>query len=330
MITWQDLQEEVNAATAEHGDRGLDVVRRQAYADFVTITKRPLLVYATAFQNPLKAGMAAQLMSIDLSDKDGFREILNNLSAKKADVIIHSPGGSAEATESIVEMLRAQFTDVRFIITGTAKSAATMLVMSGNSVLMDVAGELGPIDPQIALGNMFVPAGSLKEEFDKAAEEISENPERLPVWLPILEKYTPALLTQCDNFTQLARDLVSDWLKRYMLKGDTDKDKKAEKIARFLADEKNTLSHARRVNADRLAKLGVVIEKVEDQPNGLQTALRKVHLSISMTLDSTMAIKIFESSEDRALIRQFNVQPMLPFQNPPGVVPPGQQQVFLR
>lgn len=315
MITWQDLQSEVVAAQNEHGDSALDVVRRGAYSKLVETTKRPLLVYVSGFQNPLKASMVPQLLSIDLSDKDGFQEITTDLKAKKVDVLIHSPGGSAEATESIVEMLRAQFTDIRFIVTGTAKSAATMLAMSGNSVLMDVAGELGPIDPQIALGNMFVPAGSLKEEFDKAAAEIAENPERLPVWLPILEKYTPALLTQCDNFTQLARDLVSDWLKRYMLKQDPQGEKKAEQIAKFLADEKNTLSHARRVNADRLKKLGVVIEKVEDQPVATQEALRKVHLALTMSLD-TSAFKIFESSEGRALIRQVNLQPV-PLQNPP-------------
>lgn len=309
MITWQELQAEVAAAQAEHGESALDVIRRDAYKKLSEATNRPLLVYGSAFQNPLKASMFPQLLSMDLTDKDGFREMIDGLKSKKVDVFLHSPGGSAEATESLVEMLRAQFTDIRFIVTGAAKSAATMLAMSGNSILMDVAGELGPIDPQIALGNMFVPAGSLKEEFDKAATEISENPERLPVWLPILEKYTPALLTQCDNFTQLARDLVGDWLKRYMFKKDSDSDKKAKKIANFLADEKNTLSHARRINADQLKKLGVLVEKVEDQPPELQVALRKVHLAISMTLDSTLAIKIYESSEGRALIRQVNIQP---------------------
>ena len=248
MITWQDLQNEVMRATQEHQNGALDHVRREAYKALSSVTGRPLLVYATAFQNPVK-GAFGPLMGIDLTDKDGFSEIVEGASGKKVDVLIHSPGGSAEATESIVAILRSKFTDVRFVITGAAKSAATMLSMSGNSILITTAGELGPIDPQINLGGNFTPAGSLKEEFEKAAVDIAENPDRLPAWLPILEKYTPALLTQCENFSQLARDLVGQWLGEYMLKNDPDKVRKSEKIGKYLADEKNTLSHARRVDA---------------------------------------------------------------------------------
>jgi hypothetical protein len=304
MITWQELQNEIVQAQQQYQGAALDHVRRRAYKAFADITGRPLLIYATAFQNPVKGANFGQLMSIDLTDKDGFQEIVDGLSGKKVDVLIHSPGGSAEATESIVAILRSKFSDVRFIITGAAKSAATMLSMSGNSILISTAGELGPIDPQISLGGNFTPAGSLKEEFDKAAAEITEDPQRLPVWLPILEKYPPALLTQCDNFIQLAQDLVAEWLEAYMFKGDSKKKEKASKIAAYLADEKNTLSHARRIDSQTLTKLGVKTEIAEQQPMNFQEALRKVHLSVSMTLDFSDAVKIYENSEGGALIRQ--------------------------
>lgn len=315
MITWQDIQNEVAQASVDHGGAGLDVVRRASYQALAKITGRPLLVYASAFQNPIKAANFSPLMGIDLTDKDGFQEIINGIESKKVDILLHSPGGFAEATESIVGILRHNFREVRFIVTGTAKSAATMLAMSGNSILMSTAGELGPIDPQINLGNIFTPAGSLKEEFEKAAQEIAENPERLPVWLPILEKYTPALLIQCDNFIQLASDLVTKWLKTYMLKGTADSKAVAEKIAKYLANEKNTLSHARRIDAKELKKLGVKVEEVENQKSDFQDALRKVHPTVMMTLDNTDAIKIYENSNGRALIRQISMAPI--FQPPP-------------
>lgn len=307
MITWQDLQKEVTNTQDSGVPDAVDVVRRNAYKEFVKISGRPLLVYATAFQNPMKVGNFGPLMSIDLTDKDGFSEISGSVKGKKVDVLIHSPGGSAEATESIVSILRSQFNDVRFIITGAAKSAATMLSMSGDSILITEAGELGPIDPQINLFGNFTPAGSLKEEFEKAAQEIIDNPDRLPVWLPILEKYPPALLTQCDNFIQLARDLVQQWLEDHMFAKDADKKKKASKIAAYLANEKNTLSHARRIDHKTMKKLGVKYELVEDLPDDFQEALRKVHLSLMMTLDFTGAVKIFENSEGGALIRIVNL-----------------------
>jgi len=86
-------------------------------------------------------------MTIDLSDKDGFYEIIRNIDSDKVDIFLHSPGGTAEATESIVEMLRSKFKVIRFIITGAAKSAATMLALSGNSIMMDESAEMGPINP---------------------------------------------------------------------------------------------------------------------------------------------------------------------------------------
>lgn len=315
MITWQELLNEITQAQQEYQGAALDHVRRKAYKDFATISGRPLLVYASAFQNPVKAAQFGPLTSIDLTDKDGFQEIVDGLTGEDVDIFIHSPGGSAEATESIVAILRARFDNVRFIITGAAKSAATMLSMSGNSLLVSTAGELGPIDPQINIGGNFTPAGSLKEEFEKAAKEIADDPERLPVWLPILEKYPPALLTQCDNFIKLSRDLVGEWLKAYMFKDDDKRDAKAGKIAHYLADEKNTLSHARRIDIQTLKRLGVKVEPVERQPVLFQEAIRKVHLAVMMTFDISNAIKIYENSEGGALIRQANLiipQPIVP------------------
>ena len=83
-------------------------------------------------------------MSLSLNDKDAFDEITRNLPGDVGlDVLLHSPGGSAEATESIGELLRARFNSVRFIVPSLAKSAATMLTMLGDQILIDEVGELG-------------------------------------------------------------------------------------------------------------------------------------------------------------------------------------------
>ena len=186
MTSWQDIQKEIAEGRAPDKPAGdFNGVRRGKYKLLSEITKRPLLVYATAFHNPIKAQFAAPFLSIDLSDKDGFYEIIHNVKAKEVDVFVHSPGGSAEATESIVKMLRKKFETIRFIVTGAAKSAATMLALSGDSILMDSSAELGPIDPQVRVRGRFSPAGSIIEQFDRAAKELKKDPSKLPVWIPI-------------------------------------------------------------------------------------------------------------------------------------------------
>lgn len=309
MTNWQDVQKEIMSGVAPDKPIGdYDSVRRAKYQLVSKITKRPLLVYATAFQNPIKAQTASPFLSIDLSDKDGFYEIINKIESDSVDVFLHSPGGSAEATESIVKMLRSKFKDVRFIITGAAKSAATMMALSGNSVLMDKAGEFGPIDPQVRIGGRYSPAGSIIEQFDNASKDLKKDPTRLPVWVPILKEFAPALLVECENFIGLSKKLVIDWMTEYMFKNEKGAKKKASKIANYLTNEKNTLSHARRVGFEELSKLGLKIELLEDQNKDLQDAIRQLHLSIMATLDATGAVKIFENSNGDALIRIVNIQ----------------------
>jgi ClpP class serine protease len=67
------------------------------------------------------------------------------------DFLINSPGGFAEVTESIAGMIRSKYKHVRFAIPNMAKSAATLLVLSGDELLMDHRSELGPVDPQVEI-----------------------------------------------------------------------------------------------------------------------------------------------------------------------------------
>ena len=313
MTSWLDIQKEIEQGKSPEKPGGdYDAVRRLKYGLIKQITGRPLLVYATAFHVPQKSQIAAPFLPIDLSDKDGFHEIMRNINVDEVDVYIHSPGGSAEATESIVRMLRSKYKVIRFIITGTAKSAATMLALSGDSILMNKSAELGPIDPQVRVKGRYSPAGSIKEQFRKASIELSKNPARLPVWIPILQEFAPSLLVECDNFIKLSKSLVQDWLTKYMFQNKSGARRKAIKIARFLTDEKKSLSHARRIDAEQLRELGVVVDLIEDLDERAQDACQQLHLSIMATLDSTQAVKIFENSEGAALIRGVQVSPVRP------------------
>src|ERR1700686_61212 len=66
------------------------------------ITGRPLIIYAVDMANPQKTGGNPLLGLINFNDKDGFMEALRGIDEKEVDVLLQSPGGLAEATESIV------------------------------------------------------------------------------------------------------------------------------------------------------------------------------------------------------------------------------------
>ena len=111
-------------------------------------------------------------VSIDLTDIDGFTDLVNSVPADKTavDVLIHSPGGSPDATERIVSILRNRFTEVHFLVPHSAYSAATMMALSGNSITLHSSATLGTIDPQLSDPQYgYVPARSIKRGFEKVA-----------------------------------------------------------------------------------------------------------------------------------------------------------------
>lgn len=131
-------------------------------------TNRPLIIYGSACTTSGKKYSPAHLQ-IDPSDKIGFHDVLERLTGPNLDVILHSPGGFAEAAESIVEEIRRKFGHVRFIVPSYAKSAATMMVMAGDEILVDEDAELGPIDPQMMTANGVAAAEAIKRSLSKRA-----------------------------------------------------------------------------------------------------------------------------------------------------------------
>lgn len=66
-------------------------------------------------------------------------------------LILQSPGGEGTCVEKIVSLCRAQCKMFRVIIPNEAKSAATMIALGADQIVMGPCSELGPIDAQIAV-----------------------------------------------------------------------------------------------------------------------------------------------------------------------------------
>ena len=141
-------------------------------------------------------------MDINDVDMNGFMAMTCGLDFDKVlDLILHTPGGNVEATESIINYLYQMFDgDVRAVIPQLAMSGGTMIACSCKEILMGKQSSLGPIDPQF--GNF--PAQGLIAEFERARDEINQNPNAIPLWQPIISQYSPTLLNSCQN--------AIDWL----------------------------------------------------------------------------------------------------------------------
>ena len=281
-------------------------LRQACYRDIEELRQRPLLVYAVQFPLPHFLTGAGDRISINLEDVDGFSDLVESISIDQndVDVLIHSPGGSPEATERIVEILRTHFSNVSFLVPHSAYSAATMLALSGDEIILHHSACLGPIDPQIN----GVPARALRRGFDKIKETLKEEgPEALPVYLPLLEKHSLEIFEIAEDYEKLSRELVTAWLQEFMFKNDENKQPEVDNAVAFFSNYDIHRTHSRALTYRKLQYLGL---NINPAPPDLQLLMREAYVLLSGFFDVTPFVKLFENSNGLSWGRQF--APSLP------------------
>ena len=177
-------------------------------------------------------------------------------------------------------------------------SAGTMIDLCCKEILMGTHSNLGPIDPY--LGN--VPALGVLEEFDRAYREIKAGPDKAIVWAPILAKYQPTLISQCENAVNWSSDFVGRELVKCMLKSRKDKAKIADKIVDALGDYAGNKRHERHIHLDERKKLGIKVMPIEKNQK-LQDLIPTTHHWFIHTLSNTSTYKIIENQDGVSYVR---------------------------
>ena len=130
-----------------------------------------MFVYASDINKGRTKGVDVSLVQDDFYN---IQDILRESDKETIDFYIETPGGSGEAAEEIARFLRKKFKEVNFVIAGEAKSAGTILVLSGDNIYMTETGSLGPIDAQVKVGRSIVSAHvDLPAPFDPKKAAIS-------------------------------------------------------------------------------------------------------------------------------------------------------------
>ena len=287
MASFQDIEDSVR-----QGQFVLDALRKQAIVEISNITRRNVIAYYSAFMTRRGDGMEINDMDIN-----GFMNVVCKMDRKKGlDLVLHTPGGGIAATERIVGYLRDLFGDgFRCIVPQMAMSAGTMIACASKEIIMGRQSCLGPIDPQY----LGVPCHGVVEEFEQAATEIKNDPSRLGVWRPVIEKYNPTFIGECQKAIELSDELVREWLVSGMFHGEADADKKAGKVLEKLGSHKNTKTHNRHISASEVRRIGLKVTMLE-KDQALQDAVLCLHHCYMMTFSRAKIIKVFESSHGRS------------------------------
>jgi len=296
MPTWNEILKEISVQP-----NAFDYVRRKYINELATLTNRNVIVYYSGWLQKGNLGQQGFRFDIVDSDKMGFMSTIKGLEKTKGlDLILHTPGGSIGATESIVNYLKSIFgNDIRAIVPQIAMSAGTMIACSCKEIIMGKHSNLGPIDPQIN----GLPTHGIIEEFERAKKEVSFDIKTIPIWQTILSRYSPTLIGECEKAIKWSESIVSDWLKSNMYENDPKKVEIVDAIIKELGSHAMTLSHDRHLSTDILKdKLGLKIILLENDRD-LQDKVLSVHHSCIITITQTNAYKIIENQEGKAFIQ---------------------------
>lgn len=269
------------------------------------IRKTYLLVHVTATdkQVPDKA----------LSQKDFYdiHDILIGIRSDRLDMYLETPGGSGEAAEDIVRYLHNQFDTVSFIVCGEAKSAGTIMVLSGHEILMTETGSLGPIDAQIKIGRSVQSASDYMDWIEEKRKHASKTGSLNHFDAIMVAQITPGELGAALHSLKFAEDLVKKWLVQYKFRDwqvtETHKKKvtlqfkrqRAAKIARSLIDHARWRSHGKSITLHDLRdEVGLRITRVEDHPELAEVTYR-IQTVCRLLFENTTIYKILATADEK-------------------------------
>ena len=287
-------------------------------------TGRYMFIYAADINKARNGGVDVSMVQDDFYN---IQDILRESAQKKIDFYIETPGGSGEAAEEIAKFLRKKFEEVNFVIAGEAKSAGTILVLSGNNIYMTDTGSLGPIDAQVRIGRSVVSAHDYKEWVDLKRKEAAENGSLNPFDAVMVAQISPGELYGVINSLEFAKDLVKCWLEEHKFKNWAEtrtaktkvtnemRKKRAHKVAEMFCDHTTWRTHGRSLKIEDL-KEDLIIDRIDDDVT-LADIVYRIKTVIRLIFDGSTVYKLFYV-DDLKISKTFTVNPggNLPVTNP--------------
>lgn len=152
-----------------------------------------------------------------------FSSMLKSLGVvENLDLVVVSNGGDGSSAEKMLDLCRQYCTgELRVVVPMYAKSAATLLALGGDSIVMGETSELGPIDAQVVVLQDNVPQQVSADHFIRARDEAipelscgdSAREQAAQIQLSLL---SPAFLLHCQDLMEFSRDFARKQLKSHM------------------------------------------------------------------------------------------------------------------
>jgi len=168
----------------------------------------------------LSPKLVTLIVTGSITDETAYlvHKVVRRIKDSQINLFLESGGGDIDAASKIVKIIRNRFKKFRAIVPYYAKSAATLLAVSADEIMMCTSGELGLVDPQVRdpYTRTWIPAHSIRE----AMKFIEETEDPL-VKLSMAEKMPPLLIGAFRDAQNASRQYLDEAFERLGDKKDS-------------------------------------------------------------------------------------------------------------
>lgn len=261
--------------------------REQLYAEVESLRKSKVLLYVTGDRNGMETQMHPEVIDRMVEHLDRFG------SADRISLILHSRGGETSAGWSMANLIRSFCNEFEVIVPSRAHSAATLLCLGADRIIMTKQATLGPIDPNVNTPlNPQVPGAgpnarvgvsveSIKGYVDLAKEEfgVKKSEDMTQVLKTLADQVHPLVLGNVFRARYQIRMLARKLLERQV--NPIEDPEKMNNIVNFLCSDSGSHDYTiNRVEAQQ--SLGLTIEKPDDK---LYAAIKRIYDDIADELE---------------------------------------------
>ncbi|MCB9694497.1 MAG: hypothetical protein H6736_22025 [Alphaproteobacteria bacterium] len=261
--------------------------RVKLYKQMEELRGRPMLAYVTSARQGASGQMAADVVPELLAQ---LQHLPGN--AKALDLLIASQGGDPTVAWRIVSLLRERVESFSVLVPQAAFSAATLLALGADEIVMHPHANLGPVDPQITVARPpangtagpgdAIRFGSedLDALLDFARERVGlrDQDQLVRVFEMVCGEVGTVPVGVASRSSSLSMTMGEKLLLTHM-KDDTDHEK-ARAIAQAL--NKNYFHHGYPVSRSEAKELGL---KVVYPPTDVEKLLWEIWLDMEAELE---------------------------------------------
>ncbi len=257
----------------------------------------------------------AAAASIDSGDIPAIGDVLMSVGdVDQLNLIISGPGGDGTVAEKIIELCRAYCKQFRVIVPNRAKSAATLVALGADEIVMGYCSELGPIDAQVVTivggvpywisAQSFIDSrASLEKRFADATKK-GEDTKAILQQIAVLDS---PFIDHCEKLMDFGREVAKKYLERHMFSGIQPKAKRVaavNHVLKQLSSVRDFKVHGRMINGNAAKtdlKLNVTLL---GKDNPLWDTLWHYYVRADVALSSGSVAKLIESKNEILVSRR--------------------------